>query len=90
MNISDIAVKYEDFKKSFTKHSDIQITDNNHIVLDGCMRVIGYDENCIKLELPTVTATFVGMELCMNNFSTRGIVIKGRIHSITFASKEDL
>ncbi len=35
MNISDIAVKYEDFKKSFTKHSDIQITDNNHIVLDG-------------------------------------------------------
>lgn len=90
MNINDLAVKYEDFKKSLNKHSDIQITDNNNMVLDGCRRVIDYNENCIKLELAAVGVSVVGMELNMHNFSIGGIVIEGQIHSVTFISKEDL
>ncbi len=90
MNINDLAVKYEDFKKSLNKHSDIQITDNNNMVLDGCRRVIEYNENCIKLELATVGVSVVGMELNMHNFSIGGLVIEGQIHSVTFISKEEL
>lgn len=90
MNINDLAIKYEDFKKSLTKHSDIQITDNSSIVLDGCRRVIEYNENCIKLELASVAVSVVGMELNMHNFSIGGLVIEGQIHSLTFISKEEL
>ncbi len=90
MNINDLAVKYEDFKKSLNKHSDIQITDNSNMVLDGCRRVIEYNENCIKLELATVGVSVVGMELNMHNFSIGGLVIEGQIHSVTFISKEEL
>lgn len=90
MNISDIAVKYEEFKKSRQKYSDIQITDNSEIVLDGCRRVIEYNENNIVLELPTICISVVGMELSMRNFSVGGVVITGKLHSVTFISKEEI
>ena len=90
MNINDLAIKYEDFKKSLNKHSDIQITDNSNIVLDGRRRAIEYNENCIKLELAAVGVSVVGMKLNMHNFSIGGLVIEGQIHSVTFISKEDL
>ena len=90
MNINDLAIKYEDFKKSRQKHSDIQITDNKEIVLDGCRRVVEYNENHIKLELPSMGVSIVGMQLKMRNFSIGGVIIKGQIHSITFISKEEI
>ena len=90
MNINDLAIKYEDFKKSRQKHSDIQITDNKEIVLDGCRRVVEYNENHIKLELPSMGISIVGMQLKMRNFSIGGVLIKGQIHSLTFISKEVL
>ena len=90
MNINDLAIKYEEFKKSRQKHSDIQITDNREIVLDGCRRVVEYNENHIKLELPSVGISVVGMQLKMRNFSIGGVIIKGQIHSLTFISKEEL
>lgn len=90
MNINDLAIKYEDFKKSRQKHSDIQITDNKEIVLDGCRRVVEYNENHIKLELPSMGVSIVGMQLKMRNFSIGGVIIKGQIHSLTFISKEEI
>lgn len=90
MNINDLAIKYEDFKKSRQKHSDIQVTDNREIVLDGCRRVVEYNENHIKLELPSIGISIVGMQLKMQNFSIGGVIIKGQIHSITFISKEEI
>ena len=90
MDINDIAVKFEDFKRNIRKHSDIQITDNREMILDGCRRVIRYDENEICLELPTVGIEIVGMMLKMNNFSVGGVIVEGEIHSITFISKEEL
>ena len=90
MNINDLAIKYENFKKSRLKHSDIQITDNKEIVLDGCRRVLEYNENHIKLELPSIGISIVGIKLKMRNFSIGGVIIKGDIHSITFISKEEI
>lgn len=90
MNINDLAIKYEEFKKSWQKHSDIQITDGREIVLDGCRRVVEYNENHIKLELPSMGVSVVGMQLKMRNFSIGGVIINGQIHSITFISKEEI
>ena len=90
MNINDLAIKYEDFKKSRQKHSDMQITDNKEVILDGCRRVVEYNENHIKLELPSMGVSIVGMQLKMRNFSIGGVIIKGQIHSLTFISKEEI
>lgn len=90
MNVSDLAVKYEEFKKSRIKHSEIQITDNNEILLSGCRRIVEYDENIIKLELSSTGIFIVGTELKARNFSSDGIIISGRLHSIEFVLKEEL
>lgn len=90
MNINDLAVKFEDFKKTRNRHSDIQITDNTEMVLDGCRRVIRYDENEIFLELPSLGLEIVGMKLKIHNFSVGGVIVEGDIHSVTFISKEEL
>lgn len=90
MNINDIAVKYEEMKKSLQKHSDIQITDDREIVLYGCRKVIEYNENNIVLELSTIGVSIVGMKLNMRDFIIGGVAISGELHSITFISKEEL
>lgn len=90
MNINDLAIKYEEFKKSLQKHSDIQVTDDKEIVLDGCRRVMEYNENHIKLELSSIGISVVGMQLKMKNYSIGGVVINGHIHSITFFPKEEV
>ena len=90
MNINDLAIKFEDFKKTRNKHSDIQITDNTEMILDGCRRVIKYDDNEICLELPSIGVKIVGMTLKIHNFSLGGVIVEGNIHSITFISKEEL
>lgn len=90
MNINDLAIKYEEFKKNLQKHSDIQVTDDKQIVIDGCRRVVEYNENHIKLELSSMGISVVGMRLKMKNFSIGGVVINGQIHSITFIPKEEI
>lgn len=90
MDINDLAVKFEDFKRTREKHSELQITDNSEIVLDGCRRVIRYDENVICLELAAIGIEIVGMKLKMHNFSVGGVIIEGEFHSLKFISKDEI
>jgi sporulation protein YqfC len=84
MNINKLADKLDKFKAGFYKHSYIQLTDNTELVVDRCERVLTYDENIIKLELLNNTLIIIGTALTMRNFSTNGVIIKGKIHSIEF------
>lgn len=90
MNINDLANKYESYKQSLVKHSEMQFTDNTELLIEGCRKVIVYDENYIKLELASMGAAVDGLELTMRNFSIGGVVIKGKIRSVTFLDKEEL
>lgn len=90
MNINELAQKYENFKNSLIRHSELQLTDNTELVIYGCKRVIQYDENYIKLELAANGAVVDGLELSMSNFSSNGVIIRGKIHSVTFMEREML
>ena len=84
MDINKIAQKFENIKSSAYKHSYLQITDNSEIVIDRCNGVTTYDENVIKLLLINNSLNIIGVDLKMRNFSTDGVIISGKIHSITF------
>lgn len=86
MNKYDLAEKYEQLKKSAFRHSLIQISDNNRIVIEDCRDIILFDENTIKLRLSFGTVTINGLDMKMKNFSERGVVITGALHSIGFDS----
>ncbi len=84
MNKYDIANKYEQMKKTLIHHSMIQINDNNRILIEECKDIILFDENTIKLRLSFGTVTVTGLDMKMKNFSDRGVIISGSLHSIGF------
>ena len=84
MNKYDISNKYEQIKKSLIHHSMIQINDNERLVIEECKDIVLFDENTIKLRLSFGTVTINGLEMKMKNFSDRGVIISGKLHSIGF------
>lgn len=89
MNVNHLANKYESFKKSFRKHSYLQITDNSELIIDGCRQIVLYDENEIRLLLAKQELEIAGMRMTMQNFSTDGVIIKGEIYSVKFINRKE-
>lgn len=82
MNINKLALKYEGFVQGLQKHSELQITDNGEILIDGCREVLCYDEEYIKLKLNSLTLEIFGFGFVMRNFADGGVCVKGKISSL--------
>lgn len=90
MKINDLATRYEEFKRKRRKHSEIQITDDCEVIINGCERIISYDENYIKIELSGCVVSIFGNALSMSNFSRDGVKIKGALSSVEFSGGESI
>ena len=84
MNIKKLAAKYEQIRLDSHKHSYLQITDNRELTVECCKGIIRYDENCIKIRTAAGMLMIMGFELNMKNFSTEGVIVRGKISSLTF------
>ncbi len=87
MNIYNISSKFEKLSESVIHHSMIQIKDDNAVIIEECKEVVLFDENTITLRLSFGTVTINGLDLKMRNFSDRGAIISGKLHSIGFDNK---
>lgn len=84
MNIYDISAKFEKLKRSAVRHSLIQINDSGSMIVEECKEVIRFDENTIELMLAKGKVTITGLDMKMRNYSERGVIITGSLHSIGF------
>lgn len=84
MNIYRLSEKYDKLSEASVRHSMIQIKDNNKILIEECREVILFDENTIRLRLSFGTVTINGLDMSMKNYSDRGAIISGKLHSIGF------
>ncbi len=84
MNVYKLSEKYENAKRSLIHHSLIQISDNSRLTVEECKEVIMFDENTVKLRLSFGNITINGLDMKMKNFSDRGVIITGKLHSIGF------
>ena len=84
MNIHSLSEKYEKLKRSAVRHSLIQINDSGKMIVEECKEVLRFDENTIELRLAQGTVTVTGLDMKMKNFSDRGVIITGSLHSIGF------
>ena len=84
MNIYGLSEKFDKLSESTVRHSMIQIKDNNKIIVEECKEVILFDENTVKLRLSFGTVTINGLDMQMRNFSERGAIISGKLHSVGF------
>ena len=84
MNIYKLSGKFEDIRRSSVRHSLIQIDDSSRMTAEDCLGVLQFDENTIKLKMAKGTVTITGLDMKMKNFSERGVIITGSLHSIGF------
>lgn len=61
-----------------------QVFGNRRATLDGCIGVIDYHENIIRLRVQNGTVTFCGRDLCMEELSDTSAQISGTVDSVGF------
>lgn len=62
----------------------IEFSANRRAVIEGCRRVLRYDEDCIRLETVEGEISFEGERLCVNCLSGGSAVVTGRFVTVGF------
>lgn len=75
---------YELSEKLPTKSTQIQLTNNNEIEIEGSKKIIEYDENLILLRLEKNILKIIGTNLKTDCFSSGFLTIYGNINSLEF------
>lgn len=71
-------------RKQFYLNTYINMTDNTHLEIENCKRIIELNDVYVRLKTATVTLQVWGEELRISDFNTAGVVIDGKISSIEF------
>ncbi len=70
--------------KEMLTGSNIQIFSNNEIIIDGCKKVVDFNNDYIKLKLSNGYLLIFGSKFIIQNFEEKNIDIVGVINSIEF------
>lgn len=66
--------------------SQMEISGNREVVVDGCEGVLIYEDNIIRLALKGMSATFTGRNLQIKVLTHNSAIISGFITNIEFIS----
>ena len=64
----------------------IELAGNREAVIDGCLGVLAYDEDIIRLAMKGMTATFRGRNLQIKVLTHDSAIIAGFITAVEFGS----
>ena len=73
------------FEKAAIKGPLIEIFSNTQIVVEGCGGVLEYNENYLKLRLPSGVLVLEGEDFDVVSFENKTIFVKGKINSLEFS-----
>lgn len=68
----------------FLNTSRIEIIGNKEAIIEGCKKVLEYDENLIKITAKKMNIIFMGTELNLKRLNSEEIEVFGNIQSISF------
>lgn len=68
----------------FESYSQIVLSGNQEVVLDGCQGVIEYEDNFIKLKIGRQMVKFTGQGLQIKCMTGENVIIDGHILSVEF------
>ena len=69
---------------TLTDHLRGELTGNRRLVLEGCRRILEYEDDRIRLDTAGGELRLLGQGLCLEQFSQEGTVITGRLLSLEF------
>ena len=64
----------------------IELCSNREATVEGCVGIIEYDRNFVRLNCKSVTLKFTGDCLCIGNLSAGVITVSGDIVSLEFGT----
>ena len=73
-----------DFSKAVLSGSRIELFSNTQVVIEGCLGVIEYNDNYLKLRLSGGAVVLMGMDFDIVSFEEKTICIKGKRCSCSF------
>ncbi len=62
----------------------INLTDNIHMEIENCKKILEYNDLYIKIRTSTLTICIYGKNLDVSDYNTDGIIIDGEFSSIEF------
>ncbi len=71
-------------KKRLYLNTYMNLTDNTHLEIENCKRIIELNDVYVRLKTSTVTLQVWGEDLKISDYNTAGVVIDGKISSIEF------
>lgn len=62
----------------------LELSGNKQAIVEGCRRILQYDEDCIRLDTVGGAVCFEGEALCVNCLSGGSAVVTGRFITVGF------
>ena len=81
--------KYNNIISRFVKNktynnTNINITDNIHLEIENCKKILEYNDLYIKIKTSTLTICIYGSNLKISDYNTDGIIVDGNFSSLEF------
>lgn len=67
--------------------SQIQIIGNKEVLVDGCKKILEYDDVFVKVSTWNMIVNIWGSELTVNDFGSGEIFVCGKIQSIELENR---
>ena len=87
--IDDIKSAYHSVVSKYVKkklyiNTYVNLTDNTHMEIENCKRILEYNDICVKLQTSTLTISIWGKDLRLSDYNRDGIIVDGKFTSIEF------
>ena len=76
-------------KEMFFSNSRIEVFSNKELILEGCLGVLQFNNEYIKLSLKGGCMILYGKDFDISGFSEKTITVRGVINSIEFCLGEN-
>ncbi|MEG0615558.1 MAG: YabP/YqfC family sporulation protein [Oscillospiraceae bacterium] len=74
-------------QKALYMNTNVVITDNKCVEIDNCKKILEYDNIYIKIQTVNMIIEVWGSDLSIENFSTDGIAVNGKINNVELSMK---
>ncbi len=81
--------KYHTFVSRLVKeklylNTYMTLTDNTHLEIENCQKILEYNDMYIKIKTSTLTLSIWGQNLKISDYNTDGIIVNGKFSSVEF------
>ena len=71
-------------KKKLYLNTYMNISDNDHLEIENCKKILEYNDIYVKLRTSTLIISIWGQNIKISDYNTDGIIVDGKFSSIEF------